>query len=133
MAQSIMSRDIEPCQSFLVAAKYDFMAQNIKTRSLVYLGASQCVFSKNDLLKSEVCVAPPDEYNTHKDTSVTADKPYKCDKCPYSFSHNYKLKRHELCHIGVKPYECRTCHKKFTRAGDLKRHGMNYECGTCHK
>ena len=79
-----------------MGAKYDFMVQNIKTQSLVYFSASQCGFIKNDLLKSEVCTAPLDEYNMQKDTSVTADKLYQCDKCPYSLSHNYKLKRQNL-------------------------------------
>ena len=48
-----MTGDIEPYQSFLMAAKYDFMAQNIKTGSLVYLSASY--FTRNDQFESDIC------------------------------------------------------------------------------
>ena len=141
MAHSTLTGEIEPCQSFLLGAKYDFMAQNIRNgKSFVYVTASSLGFTKKDNFKSKVRSTSHHAYNTHKDTCFTSYKHYQCDKCYKSFSREYNLSQHRIIHTGVKAHECRTYHTTITKLLHLKSHadGIDtgdkpYKCGTCHK
>ena len=140
-----MTGDIEPCHSFLMAAKYDFMSRSIKTGSLSYLSPPgsqhnlRCMkddISRSHKFQSQMCTISVDVYNTDEDMRITADKPHKCDLCPKSFHKKQYLKIHRSAHI-VRLYTCGTCHKQFRRPNCLKEHkrvhtGVKpYECGTC--
>ena len=136
MAHSTMTGEIQPCHSFLMAAKSDFMAHNIKSRSLVFLSDSSVYGTGNVKIEPKVCTTSLIEYNTHEDTRVTADKPYQCDMCPKRFYSNNYLRLHiKVCHI----YECGTCHKQFNESWELEQHkristgGNAYVCRKCHK
>ncbi|TPX33980.1 hypothetical protein SmJEL517_g03193 [Synchytrium microbalum] len=49
-------------------------------------------------------------------------KPFKCDKCPQTFSRSHDLKRHMYIHTQQKPYTCARCQKGFSRRDALRRH-----------
>ena len=160
MADSAMTFDIEPCHSFLMAAKYDFVSHNIKTGSLVYLNDSS---EKYDLWSMKIRISINDKecesrvcktgsiHNTGEDTDGKAIEPCRCDLChlpQHKLSHAANTPcRYDLCHLpqhylshsDVKLYQCRTCNKRFTESGYLKIHqrihsGVKpYTCGACNK
>ena len=148
MTHAIITADIEPCHSFLLAAKYDFLSRDIKTDSIVYLSApsNQCNLwnmktgiSRKDKFESQVCPTSLNVYYTNEHRYANPDKPFRCVWCPESFSKNHELNLHEVIHTGVKPYECRTCHKQFMQKGSLQQHerihtGVKpHVCAICHK
>ncbi|KAL1919376.1 uncharacterized protein VTP21DRAFT_2069 [Calcarisporiella thermophila] len=61
--------------------------------------------------------------------ALQQDRPYRCDKCPQSFTRNHDLKRHKRIHLDVKPYPCEFCGKPFSRRDALKRHHLVKKCG----
>ena len=141
---------LEPCHSFLMAAKYDFMSHSIKTGSLVYLNDSSDLQSvktqivRNVKFDSQVRTTSLNTYSTDEDNSVTTDKPYRCYLCLKGFCKKQNLKLHTLTHTGVKPFECgthlcKTCEKQFRNSSNLKSHtwihtGVKpYLCKTCGK
>ena len=129
--------DVEPCHSYLLAAKYAFLKHNIKTDSLVSLSAPsdqydlwcmKTAIARKDTFVSEVFTVSGDEDNTQEhtvdeeDSGVTADKTYTCVWCRESFSKHHDLKRHEFFHTVHNPRKCSMCHKPFKNLGDLKKH-----------
>lgn len=50
------------------------------------------------------------------------EKPYKCDKCPKTFSDKYCLVRHRKLHTGEKPFKCPHCQRTFKRRSHLTSH-----------
>ena len=90
MSHADKTGDIEPCHSFLIAAKYDFMSHSIRTGSLVYLNDSSEKYDlrsiKSEIVKNvkfepQVSTTSLNTYSTDEDNSVTDDKPYRCDLC----------------------------------------------------
>ncbi|KAJ3101985.1 hypothetical protein HDU96_009798 [Phlyctochytrium bullatum] len=49
-------------------------------------------------------------------------KPYRCEKCPQTFSRSHDLKRHYYIHSQERPYFCPRCGKGFARRDALRRH-----------
>ena len=132
MAHTTITGNFNTCHSFLIAAKKDFMYQNIENGSLVYLSAS--IFGFNIMPSQN-----PKCTQAHEDLSVTADKPYECDKCQQVFPATRTFNRHKMIYTDVKPYDCGTCNKHSTRTWDVRKRQRiqtgvkHYECGKCHK
>ncbi|KAI8848222.1 hypothetical protein BC829DRAFT_352292, partial [Chytridium lagenaria] len=49
-------------------------------------------------------------------------KPFRCEKCPQTFSRSHDLKRHYYIHSQEKPFLCPRCGKGFARRDALRRH-----------
>jgi uncharacterized Zn-finger protein len=59
----------------------------------------------------------------------TADRPFMCNHCSYSFKRIQDLKRHfERHYMQFKPYMCDRCGTKFTRSDALARHVRMVQC-----
>ena len=71
--------------------------------------------------------------------SIQEKKPFKCDKCPKTFSQSQHLKTHGRIHTGEKPFKCDKCHKTFSQSQHLKTHGRihtgekPFKCDKCPK
>ena len=134
-ADMIGAIGLEPCHSFLMAAKYDFMSHSIKTGSFVYLNDSSEIYdlesAKTEIVRnvkcdSQVRTTSLNTYSTDENNSVTTDKPYRCYLCLKGFCKKQNLKLHTLIHTGVKPFECGTCGKQFRNSSNLKSHKWIY-------
>ena len=51
----------------------------------------------------------------------TAERPFRCTRCPAGFARNHDLKRHERLHDD-KAWQCTGCAKAFSRRDALTRH-----------
>lgn len=49
-------------------------------------------------------------------------KPFKCDRCPATFTRQGNLKRHMKIHTGDRPFKCSVCNLAFTQQPHLKNH-----------
>ncbi|KAJ3101703.1 hypothetical protein HDU97_001112 [Phlyctochytrium planicorne] len=68
---------------------------------------------------------PPPPNNVGPTGTVTPGgkaKPFRCEKCPQTFSRSHDLKRHYYIHSQEKPYPCPRCGKGFARRDALRRH-----------
>ena len=67
------------------------------------------------------------------------NKPYNCERCGSSFTHNSTLQGHLWTHTGDKPYKCEHCGKSFCGRSNLQSHlnayiGVKpYKCEHCEK
>ena len=128
--------DKVPIQSFLLAAKYDFLSEYIKTGSLVCVSSN--IRTTTDVCEYNVCTASQNVYNAEEHTRLTNDKRYRCDWCHKGFSRKYHLTRHKHFHSAEQTYKCGTCDEQFTTLSHLKNDKlihdgvMSHECGKCH-
>jgi KRAB domain-containing zinc finger protein len=53
---------------------------------------------------------------------MEAMKPFPCNECGQTFSHNCHLITHLRIHTGEKPFACDICEKAFTRKDRLISH-----------
>ena len=143
--------DIEPRQSFLMAAKYAFLSQGIQPGSFVIFnfpnvqreleveegndGCSNAASIKQNsnvtVKKPYVCairficnkeVTPKSGLNiVHNQRVHTGDKHYVCSMYDKGYALKSHLKRHQRIDID-KPYICDTCHKRFKLNTNMKRH-----------
>ena len=51
----------------------------------------------------------------------SAERPFRCTRCPAAFARNHDLKRHGRMH-GDKAWQCAACSKAFSRRDALTRH-----------
>ena len=116
MADCTMAGDMEPGHSFLLAAKYDFLSQHIKTGSMLLFNVSKTEndFTKNENCESNACTTT---IKTHKVSSFTGHKPYVCDTCHKGFTAKRTLDKHQRVHTDDKSYLCNFCHKSVTTKG----------------
>ena len=124
--------DVQPCHSFLMAAKYDFMSNYIKTGSLVSVNVAAINYEDtqmDDQVPTEnqwpVSAPFPNSSNLHEDWR-DINKLYLCEVCNKSFTRQASLNRHKLIHTGAKPYECETCNKSFNQLWNLKKHEQTH-------
>ena len=140
MALCAMTGDVQPCQSYLIAAKYNVLSEDIKTGSVVYLSSPDVQTNINDIeayskLNKDICK----DANSFNIVNRDSEKPYRCDICGKGFVSKNGLAGHLHLHSSVKPYTCIICLKSFTQAGSLKTHqrlhsGVKpHSCETCGK
>ena len=132
---SAIRMEIEPRHTFLMAAKYEWLSESIKTGSFVYFQ-----FSNN---KRELEV---DDEKDRFSISVSriqkisaVYKSFVCDMCDKEFKQKSSLKSHQRIHTGDKHHVCGTCHKGFAQKATLEQHQRVHtgdkpcQCKTCHK
>ena len=120
-----------PIQSFLVAAKYDFLSEHMKSGSFIYVNFSHV---KHEVNIEEENIIYSTSANEENMISVSADKPFRCE----GFTCKSHLKTHQGSHTGDKLYVYDTCDKYFMYKCHLKSHwrihtGDLYVCDTCGK
>ena len=134
MEFSTMTGYIEPFHSCLMAARFDFMSEYIKTGSFIYLNLpnGQTVKAKDG--KKEHLMRTDGNKPYHCDSQKTknnlkihqhiqsSDKPNVCKTCRKDFKLKNGLKTHQRVHTGEKPFVCDTCDRGFRQKGHLKRH-----------
>ncbi|XP_070555513.1 zinc finger protein 729-like [Ptychodera flava] len=59
------------------------------------------------------------------------DRPFKCNKCPISFSQQRYLNYHYKTHSGKEVYTCDKCGRMFRRS--THKHTCFYKCNKCEK
>ncbi|XP_034241410.1 zinc finger protein 771-like [Thrips palmi] len=64
----------------------------------------------------------PPRFKCPPSKKKSADRPYRCSFCPWSFKAVNHLKEHLLVHLGIKPFPCLTCDRKFRSKRDMKKH-----------
>ncbi|KPP56232.1 hypothetical protein Z043_126187, partial [Scleropages formosus] len=97
----------QPCHDSVTAE-----AQNFKEKfQCIQCGKS---FSRLSALKKHQHVHSGD-LKKHQ-VVHSGEKPFRCDKCPKSFSRAGDLKQHKVVHSGEKPFRCDKCPKSFSRA-----------------
>ena len=99
-----------------MAAKYEFLVQNIKTGSFVYFNFPNEV---KDGEENKKCLT---SVNRKQKSSGTLNKQYVCGTCDKVFTRKSSLERHHRVHTGDKPYECKVCSKVFTQSVNLQYH-----------
>ena len=81
-----------------------------------------------------------DSKNDHRNplnTSLTEEKPYKCDYCEYRCTKKSNLQVHTRKHTGEKPYKCDYCEYSCARKSYLVKHVRThtgekpYKCHYC--
>ncbi|XP_036130816.1 zinc finger and SCAN domain-containing protein 5B-like [Molossus molossus] len=50
------------------------------------------------------------------------EKPYSCNFCKMTFTHESTLRGHQRVHTKERPYLCKVCHKSFSHKGNLNVH-----------
>ena len=126
--------DIKPRHILLMAAKYEFMSQGIKTGSFVCFNLSKFK------CKTEFDEEHDEHDNRNQKRITTVDRPFVCGACHKEFTQKCTLKTHKRAvHTGEKPYKCKTCRIGFTQKCQLEQHlrvhtgGNLYKCNDCIK
>ena len=60
----------------------------------------------------------------HTGENLQIKRPFKCDECEKTFTHDSRLRKHKMVHTGEKPYVCNECKKRFPLAWRLNKHKM---------
>ena len=55
-------------------------------------------------------------------SSLSGERPYKCNLCPKAFADKSNLRAHTQTHSNAKPFECRHCGKTFALKSYLYKH-----------
>ena len=149
MACYAISGDIEPCHSFLMAAKWNFLSDNIKNDSIVYLKVSAAA-DLQDIEAGPFYVqneSPMDNTSSrHLSTDDTSDI-YTVQNTDGDNNHSDTkiVLSNQNCidtdlHISdEKPFLCTFCNIRFTSESSLKAHQLihvvekTYLCDICSK
>ena len=145
---------IQPTNSILLAVRYNFMSQYMKTGSIVKINMLDSTYKLCGTyqLKTEPiykhaefeCITCHKRYtrklqhNQHDSVDI-GDKQFKCDKCKkcsgvkvnserLEYTRTNDLKKNQR---GDKPHTCTTCYETFTTKYALKEHQSIYVDG-CH-
>ena len=126
--------EIQPCHSYVIAAKYEFMSDAIQTGSIVCVKGS--VASSSDVNESHN--SSSNQFNffcTNCDKGFTREsslasheciqtsgKSFQCTTCHKRFKVKSRLQQHEITHTGDKPFMCEICYFCFKTLSSLNRH-----------
>ena len=105
---------IKPRHILLMAAKYEFMSQRIKTGSFVCFNISKFKCKTEFDGGHDQHDKCSTSMNKTQNIGVTVDKPFVCGTCHKGFPWKCRLEIHQRIHTGDKPYTCDRCEKGFT-------------------
>ena len=104
--------ETKPSHSYVIAAKFDFMSDEIETGSIVSLRGS---------------VPPPNSGSNLQNHPPSDDKfKYRCTDCRKGFNYLTTMASHRCILKSVNSFPCTTCRKLFKTKSRLRQHELSH-------